>query len=253
MQTGAARSTSTTKRPAAFIWLTTLLLVLSSWALAQHGGTLGSRFFDVAISENSKPLLAEAYYHDTDGLLIVQGPPLATVIAKAYELESYQVVDGPEWIRTSHLYDIRATPPPASLTASSETAMLQTLLADRFKLTTQRAQREVTTLALVLAPTTDAAAKRSGYAVGLDMLAERLSLYMGEPVRNLTGSVALSALEPGKGLALNMPFFLEAIREQMGLTVEPRTTMMEVLIVTGIERPLLNDQATPVEIRIDSR
>lgn len=90
----------------------------------------------------------------------MQGLPLVDIISKAYGLQNFQIVDAPEWVRTARLYDINATLPP-TFVESSETAMLQAMLADRFQLKAHTTEREITTLALTLEDVTPGFA-RSG-------------------------------------------------------------------------------------------
>jgi bla regulator protein blaR1 len=85
--------------------------------------------------------------------------PLYWLIADAYRIpfQSSRLSGGPEWIR-SERYDIEAKPEkgsiPAGTTAEVREAkimlMLQTLLADRFKLAVRRETRELPVYALVV-------------------------------------------------------------------------------------------------------
>uniref|UniRef100_Q01V15 Peptidase M56, BlaR1 n=1 Tax=Solibacter usitatus (strain Ellin6076) TaxID=234267 RepID=Q01V15_SOLUE len=80
------------------------------------------------------------------GRLTSENAPLLMLIQNAYSLQAFQVAGGPEWINTTG-YDIEAKPegtvdrPPMWL-------MLQTLLADRFKLALHRETRELPLYAL---------------------------------------------------------------------------------------------------------
>lgn len=227
-----------------------------------NAAQLGSKFFRTAITRNSEPLLAEAYYEDTEGNLIVQGAPLATVIARVHGLQNYQVVDGPEWVYQSHLYDIKATPPPTFI-ESDETEMVRAMLADRFAFSAEPATKEVTMLALVV----DAAAtpfdfaahaveKRPGLGVRrveqgrvdvtatLDSLALSLSKERQQPVRNLTGmnaTYAFTLKEEDFPPPVNFQMPLnQMLLQQLGLKVETRTIPLEVLSITHIEHPQLD-------------
>jgi uncharacterized protein (TIGR03435 family) len=73
---------------------------------------------------------------------------LADMIRVAYRLKPYQVL-GPDWIRVAR-FDVQATLPEG---ASPDQApeMLQTLLADRFKLTIHRENKEQSVYAIVTA------------------------------------------------------------------------------------------------------
>ncbi len=93
--------------------------------------------------------------------LRVMNFPLKLIIIEAYGLplqSSQRLAGGPDWIN-SEKYDIEAKAPqgavPAGLAGKSRSAslmlMLQTLLADRFKLTVHREAKQMTVYALVAA------------------------------------------------------------------------------------------------------
>lgn len=224
---------------------------------------LSGKFFRTTITRNKEPLLAEAYFRDAEDNLIVQGPPLAVVIAQAYALLSYQIVDGPEWIYQSHLYDINATPPPTFIEAD-EAEMLQAMLVDRFALKTQPTMREVTMLSIVVddsAPPFDFAAAETQPQTGnslrrnvdgsfdvvlsMDSLGQNLKLDFEQPARNLTnvhGTYAFTVNQdelsrsPRGGVSV----YMGALRH-LGLKVETRTAPLEVLSITHIAQPHLDD------------
>jgi uncharacterized protein (TIGR03435 family) len=94
------------------------------------------------------------------GRFVERGIPLMTVIAIAYDLPYYsdRLTSGPAWIRTS-VYDIEATAEPSAIPAGTTAAvrrekmrmMLQTLLADRFKMVIRRETREGPVYAITVA------------------------------------------------------------------------------------------------------
>jgi uncharacterized protein (TIGR03435 family) len=82
--------------------------------------------------------------------------PLRALITFAYQLQSFQLVGDPGWIRDEH-FDIVAKmegdPPPVPPGSGPDPHMvaMRTLLADRFKLKVHRETREMDIYALVLA------------------------------------------------------------------------------------------------------
>jgi len=72
---------------------------------------------------------------------------LKALIARAYSVKPYQIT-GPDWLGTTR-FDIIAKM-PAGATKDDEPKMLQSLLEDRFKLTTHRTSGEHPVLALVV-------------------------------------------------------------------------------------------------------
>jgi len=72
---------------------------------------------------------------------------LSELISVAWNVRPYQI-SGPDWL-SKQRFDIEATMPDGT-TKNDAPAMLQALLADRFKLTVHRAQEEHKVLALVV-------------------------------------------------------------------------------------------------------
>jgi len=82
------------------------------------------------------------------GGVVADNAPLGLLIENAYQVQDYQVTGGPAWIRTDG-YDIEAKPDGETSTAQMR-LMLQSLLADRFKLALHRDTRQFPTY--VVAP-----------------------------------------------------------------------------------------------------
>src|SRR5688572_3867458 len=83
------------------------------------------------------------------GGLTMINMPVRQMIVRAYQVQSYQVTGGPSWI-TSDRFDVTAKG-PADATPQQLNAMLQTLLADRFKLKVHKQTRESDVYRLVKA------------------------------------------------------------------------------------------------------
>lgn len=83
------------------------------------------------------------------GRLTVHNAPLLMLIQNAYQLQAYQVIGGPEWVNTDG-YDIEAKP-DHDTDRPEMLRMLQTLLADRFKLAIHRETRELPVYGLAAA------------------------------------------------------------------------------------------------------
>jgi uncharacterized protein (TIGR03435 family) len=75
------------------------------------------------------------------GRLRAQNAPLALLIQRAYGVQAFQVVGGPAWINSPG-YDIEAKPEDTT-NRKQMLLMLQTLLAERFKLSLHRETREL--------------------------------------------------------------------------------------------------------------
>jgi uncharacterized protein (TIGR03435 family) len=132
---------------------------LPAWAQSQPATRIA---FEVAsVKENrSGDFRNGALQFLPSGRFVVRGIPLMTVIAIAYDLPYYsdRLTGGPDWIRTS-VYDIEATAEPGAIPAGTPAVvrrekmrmMLQTLLADRFKMSIRRETRERPVYAVTVA------------------------------------------------------------------------------------------------------
>ena len=83
------------------------------------------------------------------GQIVVTNYTLRDIIRNAYGLQRYQIVGGPDW-QAQDRFDITAKAPEGTPQAQM-LAMVQTLLADRFKLRTHRETRDLPIYALVVA------------------------------------------------------------------------------------------------------
>ena len=82
------------------------------------------------------------------GRFTAEGVSLQDLIVFAYDLQPYQIVDGPRWLNTER-WDVIATGAPG--TPADVLRALQQLLADRFSLVVRREMRELPVYAVVLA------------------------------------------------------------------------------------------------------
>jgi uncharacterized protein (TIGR03435 family) len=83
-----------------------------------------------------------------NGRFVAANIPLRLLIRTAYQLQDDQIVGGPDWLATDR-FDIDARAPQTTVDIYSVLGeMLQTLLADRFKLTTHNEKRELPVFAL---------------------------------------------------------------------------------------------------------
>ena len=83
------------------------------------------------------------------GRFVMLNAPTRSLIAVAYPLPSGEVIGGPDWL-TSERYDVNATAGHLA-TRDELTAMLRSLLADRFRLVAHTDKRVRPTYALMLA------------------------------------------------------------------------------------------------------
>lgn len=72
---------------------------------------------------------------------------LKLLIQTAFALQDFQIIGGPKWLASAR-FDVITRGPDRQITQADLRAMLQGLLADRFRLTTHRATREFSIYAL---------------------------------------------------------------------------------------------------------
>lgn len=185
--------------------------------------------------------------------------PLKWLIRQAYRVQDSQI-SGPAWL-DSEGYDISATF-PAATSSRQQSEMWQSLLAERFKLAIHRESREVPAYWLVPGKSgaklhaVDAAPggfqiKQDGTLRHLKSqtsaagLAVFLSDQLGMPVvdhTELKGTLDI-ALDwnisdqlhqdaPGR----NLPLLRPAVESQLGLKLEPKKTLLEILIIDRAQK-----------------
>jgi uncharacterized protein (TIGR03435 family) len=188
---------------------------------------------------------------------------LKQLIRLAYGVEDYQVSGGPGWL-ASEWYAIEAKAENAGAGKSEMNLMLQTLLADRFKLQLRREVRDFPVYGLLvdrngpkLRPLKDGEVSRCGrdnsFACGITttaQLAKSLKNIVGRPVLDKTGldgkfDVLLdfdtySSLGQTPPPDFDKPSLTTALQEQLGLRLEPQKASLPVLVVESIQRPTEN-------------
>jgi uncharacterized protein (TIGR03435 family) len=201
---------------------------------------------------------------------------LKLLIAAAYNLSPKAISGGPGWIESDH-YDILAvTPGEVRPTHDEQMSMLRNLLADRFKLTSHREQKEFSIYELAIAkggsklkPST--ASPDDPPQIISTVYPQRMVL----PARNVTMSDLASLMQRAMldrpvvdktGLTGRYDFDLEwapdetqfggevprasadapspplftAIQQQLGLKLEATRGPIEALVVDTVERPSAN-------------
>jgi uncharacterized protein (TIGR03435 family) len=241
--------------------LLAILLTAIGWLAAQPA----AREFEAASVKPASPDATD-FGVDTDpGLLRVEAQTLRDMVRIAYRVNDSQVVGGPKWAGSDR-FDItgRANGPAGERELY---AMLQSLLADRFKLAIHRETRTAQGYALVVAKggikmqksESTESNSRGGRgridAQGFSMhqFAERLTRVMRAPVEDATetpGGFNFSLIwtpddASAKPLATDRPAvddssapsIFTALQEQLGLKLESRKVTMEVVLIDRAEKP----------------
>ena len=197
---------------------------------------------------------------------------LRDLIMMAYMLDPRQIAGGSAWMSTDE-YDVDAVAPEGVNLQDEREAMLQKLLADRFKLTFHREQREISVYVLSVGKSGPklklagpdghgASCERLGVCnfrnEPIEHFARWMQLVVDKPVVDKTGLTGTFDFElkwtPDESQFTSMgirvptptdnpnapPGLFTAIQEQLGLKLEPQKTQSEVLVIDHVERPSEN-------------
>jgi uncharacterized protein (TIGR03435 family) len=179
-------------------------------------------------------------------------------------MRNYQVSGGPNWI-TSDVYTVTAKVEGDATAPTAEIRkMLQSLLAERFKVTVHHDTRESRVYLLEAAKTgstlTPSVAQRPTMQMGAghlmmvkvttNQMASMLSSVLGRPVLDKTGipgefdftldSPDINMGRGGPQEDVPGPSLFTAIQEKLGLKLEPSRGPIDILIVDHAEKPLEN-------------
>ena len=204
----------------------------------------------------------------TRGRISARNVTLKRCMRGAYGVEEPHILGGPKWLEDAR-YDIEARAAGPAGDAELMT-MLQSLLAERFKLSLHRETRALSGYALVVGkgglkakPSEPEAGSRTSSrrgsieAAGCTMahLALKLSEVLHVPVADFTAipgefdfqlkwtSDDLQAAPPSATPVPDIasgPSLFEALQEQLGLKLESRKVPAEVLVIDHAEKPSEN-------------
>ena len=246
--------------------------LLTGAALAQSPNSQPS--FDIAdihaSARSANPFFSGAFLRG--GRYELRKATMVDLITTAYSVDAAKVLGGPAWLETDR-FDVIALTPPST---SQETArlMLQTLLADRFKLTVHKDDKSLPTFALKAGngkpkmkesdgsgspgcqPVPPAAPPQPGevpYAVAschnmtMEVFAQNLrgmaGAYVTSPVTDLTGLKGAWDFElkwtPRAALGLagsdGISLF-DAVDKQLGLKLELQNLSTSAIIVDSVNQ-----------------
>jgi uncharacterized protein (TIGR03435 family) len=245
------------------IWIVSFLAV---GARAQ--GTDADAAFDVtSIRRNTSPDSSRSFRIEPGGTIRATNVTVRHLMWQAYGVNDFQIVGGPGWMATER-YDIIAR---AGDNATPERlrAMLRRLLADRFRLDVEQTTRDRQIYALMrarpdgmLGPQLRAAGgdcaqpeqKGCGAKVGdgtlisrgmtMSRLAGELGGWVDTLVQDRTDLPGAFELElswsPDLQSDASRGSLFAALREQLGLKLEPMRAAVPALVVRSVERPSEN-------------
>ncbi len=231
-----------------------LVFLTASVALAQIEGVK----FEVA---SIKPNTADPHQGGVDtgnGLLRSINTSLKRSIMGAYSVGPNQIVGGPDWLGTDRFDIIAKAAQPVGDHMLMQ--MLQTLLAERFKLAVHRETRPMQVYVMEVAKPGKLEKDEGGVSTGtnghgsigarntdMDRFAEMLARQADLPVVNRTGLEGVYKIElkwsmdPSRGPSSpEAPTLYTAIQEQLGLRLRAQKMPFEVLVIDHLERPTEN-------------
>lgn len=199
---------------------------------------------------------------------------LCMLIRMAYDVTSIQIAGLPEWshqLKQSAWYQVEARAETGTvLTLDQARAMLRALLSDRFNLRFHREARDAPVYALVVdkpghkLSTTDIACPVAGATrmisfppgtlisckpdMSMSQLVYVLDRELDRPVVDKTGLAGRYALvlkftpadSPAVAAAGAAPSIFTAVKEQLGLRLEPSTEPVDALVIDQVEPPTPN-------------
>ena len=234
----------------------------ASCALALGAGVAAQapeqmRFEVASVKPHADTGSTQAGIEENEGFVRIINLPLRAVIAIAYGVKSSDV-QGPTWLER-RTFDITAKP-PEGYKRPQLPALLRNLLADRFKLVAHEETREGRGYALRVPASghrlRDSAGPRTfltgrpgliaGNARPVSDLPPLLSQMLGAPVLDETALKGVYDLRLEWTARLEAPgvpvtdepevSLFTAVREQLGLRLEPIETKVRVIVVDGIEQ-----------------
>jgi len=241
-----------------------LVLILVGIAAAVHGQPAAGPRFEVASVKTSTADPGSAGMNTGNGRLTAINVTLKRCIMGAYGVGPNQIFGGPDWL-DSDRFEIaaKAEQPVGDRILMT---MLQTLLAERFRLALHRETKPIQ--AYVLEVTKNATKLEKGDGGGattsngrgnivatnapMDRFAEILSRQMDLPVVNHTGlegvfnlrlqwtPESVRAAKPPDGALIEGPSVFTAIQEQLGLRLRAQKVPIEVLVIDHAEKPADN-------------
>jgi uncharacterized protein (TIGR03435 family) len=201
----------------------------------------------------------------TPGNVAMRDVTAATCIKFAYVVQDSQI-SGPEWLQSDH-FDILAKA-DAPVAEDQLKLMMQAMLADRFKLSFHRQNKELTAYAMTVAKggakLKESAAGTKPYrensaigtvarAMTMKEWADFVSGPLRMPVVDITGlkgrydfSLDFTAYLPGGEQAMNVAFdnangiVIAAMQGELRLKMESRKETVEVLVIDHVEKPSAN-------------
>ncbi len=198
--------------------------------------------------------------HSSKGAVFMENVSLKQLVERAYDVRDFSF-SGPDWLGSVR-FDITAKPPGGWSYREQFGPMLQTLLAERFKLVIHRESKVMPAYALVQAKggiklkpleAADGSSsntnngKYTATRVSMQRFADFLSRTLNSPVVDKTEApgdfkftleFSRDDVQPGsdKPPDNSAPSIFTAVQEQLGLRLVPQKLPVEIVVVDHIEK-----------------
>ena len=198
---------------------------------------------------------------EDSGRLTVRNMTVWNLARQAYGWRDSQIAGGPSWLRTEG-FDIIAQPGLiAPVPRSRVLEMLQSLLKERFQFQWHEEVRATAAYALrvapggpKLAPARDGVPKMqignlSAARITMESLCQIFEFELAKPVVDQTGLSGSFAIELqwarekaslGPEPDLSLPSLFTAVRERLGLRLEPEKLPVKMFVIDEVQRPTSN-------------
>lgn len=213
--------------------------------------------FEVASIKPSSADGSHSGTHSNNGRISMDNLSIKQLILTAYNIQNHQY-SGPAWLDDER-YNIEAKA-DTKVDQKEMQAMMQTMLADRFKLKVHHESKQVAGYALILAkgglklkPVEGEGSsmntnntRLAATHVDMPRIARYVSGLLGQPVVDETGikdsfSFEMEFARPGReDKSETLPTIFTALNEVLGLKLETRKVPIDVIIVDHCERPTDN-------------
>ncbi len=234
-----------------------------------YGQSPGAQRFEIASVKPSNIDPGYSGIKTGHGRLDANNVTLQRCIMGAYGVGPHEIVGGPDWLE-SERFEINAKADRPTNDDAVLMMMLQSLLAERFKLAFHREAKTMTAFVLEAAKTgpkmekaeageastnssnTNTRTMIDAHNTSMDSFARVLARQMGLPVVNRTGlegifnfklqwiSESATLADPAGGAGTGGPSIFTAIQEQLGLRLRSQKVPVEILVIDHVEKPSEN-------------
>jgi uncharacterized protein (TIGR03435 family) len=238
------------------------------WLVWAAAALCGQTKFDVSTIRPSSPDARQSFSTLPGGQIEISGASLAAMVVELFDVQPFQIAGGPSWMQTER-WDIRARAEGVTgrLTLEQLRPMARALLEERFQLKSHWESKEAPIFALVVArggaklkaspPESQGPYVRAGRntldfgRADMALLIGQLGRRAGRKVVDQTGLrgqfdfrlewTPLDVAQPDAAPNLaSGPDIFTAIREQLGLSLEPGRGPVETLVIDAVQRPTEN-------------